>query len=345
MSRARRSGLLAAVFWTAVLTPVSGQTLPELFSRAKAKVAAGAYAEALATLNQLDAEVQKPENEAARMPLRPAAAFYRGVCLAALGEPDKAREEFAIFVAANPEKDIDRKAYPASVVAAFQRARKSSPGAEKAEEVLSSLALAYRSTAFPSESSAPPGPDWTTGPVKHLLRQEESRAFFRLSDGASRTEFVARFWRARDPRPDTPENEFRREFERRVAFADEHFTEGSTRGSLTDRGMVFVLLGPPTGVVRRPITTAEDTPAMLPMTSSRMAPPRPTVGPAAAEQYTNWKEFWRYSREVLPPGIPERHVDFTFVTRTDYGKNLLQRDGPSIRAIDAARPRPRALDE
>ena len=141
--------------------------------------------------DQLDAEVQKPENEAARTPLRPAAAFYRGVCLAALGEPDKAREEFAIFIAANPEKDIDRKAYPASAVAAFQRARKSSPGAEKAEEVLSSLALAYRSTAFPSESSAPPGPDWTTGPVKHLLRQEENRAFFRLSDGASRTEFVA----------------------------------------------------------------------------------------------------------------------------------------------------------
>jgi len=121
--------------------------------------------------------------------------------------------------------------------------------------------------------------------------------------------------------------------------------EGSTRGSLTDRGMVFVLFGPPTGVVRRPITTAEDTPAMLPMVSSRSGPPRPTVGPAAPEQYTNWKEFWRYSREVLPQGIPERHVDFTFVTRTDYGKHLLQRDGPSIRAIDAARPRPRALDE
>ncbi len=181
MSRARLSGCLAAVFWTAVLTPVSAETLPELFSRAKAKVAAGAYAEALATLNQLEAEVQKPENEGARTPLRPAAAFYRGVCLAALGEPDRAREEFAIFIAANPEKDIDRKAYPASVVAAFQQARKSSPGAEKAEEVLSSLALAYRSTAFPSESSAPPGPDWANGPVKHLLRQEESRAFLRLS--------------------------------------------------------------------------------------------------------------------------------------------------------------------
>ncbi len=157
MSRARRSGLLVAVFWMAVLTPVSGQTLQELFSRAKAKVAAGAYAEALTTLNQLEAEVQKPENERARTPLRPAAAFYRGVCLAALGEPDKAGEEFAIFIATNPEKDIDRRAYPPSVVAAFQRARKLSPGAERAEEVLSNLALAYRSTAFPSESSAPPG--------------------------------------------------------------------------------------------------------------------------------------------------------------------------------------------
>src|SRR6266545_1467444 len=311
MSRARLSGCLAAVFWTAVLTPVSAETLPELFSRAKAKVAAGAYAEALATLNQLEAEVQKPENEVARTPLRPAAAFYRGVCLAALGEPDRAREEFAIFIAANPEKDIDRKAYPASVVAAFQQARKSSPGAEKAEEVLSSLALAYRSTAFPSESSAPPGPDWANGPVKHLLRQEESRAFFRLSDGASRTEFVARFWRARDPRPDTPENEFRREFERRVAFADEKFSEGSKRGSLTERGMVFVMVGPPSGTIRRPLTVEEDASPMLPMIGSRSAPSsRTSIGLTASDQPSNWKEIWTYRRKALPPNVPYQQVDF-----------------------------------
>ena len=326
-----------------LLAPLSAETLTELFARVKSSVVAGSYAEALLVLGELEAEAQKPENEKARASLRPAAAFYRGVCLAALGRPDEAKQEFAVFIAANPNRDIDRKAYPGSVVAVFEQARKSRPGAGKAEDGLPALALAYRFATSP-ESATPPGPDWANGPVKYLLEEGDSRAFSRLSDDFSRARFVARFWFARDPSPETPDNEFRREFERRVAFADEQFMDGSTRGSLTDRGMVFVLLGPPTGVARRPISAAEDAPAMLPMTSSRLVAPRAAAGPSASEQLTNWKEVWRYGSELLPPGIPDRHVDFSFVTRTDYGKNLLQRDGPSIRTLDAARPRPRAAD-
>jgi hypothetical protein len=202
------------------LTPLSAESLGELFARVKARVAAGAYADGLLALSELEAEAQKPENEKARAPMRPAAAFYRGVCLAALGQPDEAKAEFAIFIAANPDRGIDRKMYPASVVAAFEQARKSRPGAAKAEDSLSALMLAYRSTSSPSEFASAPGPDWANGPVKYLLAEEEKLAFSRLSDDSSRARFVALFWRARDPSPETPDNEFRREFERRVAFAD-----------------------------------------------------------------------------------------------------------------------------
>jgi GWxTD domain-containing protein len=326
------------------VAPLSAESLGELFARVKSKVVAGSYAEGLIALSELEAEARKPGNEKALEPLRPAAAFYRGVCLAALGRPDEAKTEFAVYIAANPDRGIDRKAYPASVVAVFEEARKARPGAGPAEDTLSTLMLAYRSTTPPSDPVSPPGPDWASGPVKYVLAGGESRAFSRLSDDTSRARFVHLFWRARDPTPETPDNEFRREFERRVAFADEQFMEGSTRGSLTDRGMVFVLLGPPTGVARRPISAAEDTPAVLPMTSSRLGAPRPTVGPTEADQLSNWKEVWRYASEALPSGIPDRHVDFSFVTRADYGKRLLQRDGPSIRTLEAARPRPRPVD-
>jgi len=324
-----------------LIAPLCAEALGELFARVKAKVAARAYADGLAALNALEAEAQKPENENARAALRPAAAFYRGVCLAGIGKADEAKEAFAVFIAANPDKDIDRKAYGGSVVAAFEQARKSRSGGGFDEETAPAITLAYRSTGFLSESSALPGPDWANGPVKYLLSSGESRAYTRLSDQISRAEFVARFWRARDPVSDTPENEFRREFERRVAFADENLSEGSTRGSLTDRGMVFVLLGPPTGVVRRPISTTEDTPVLL-QGQGRIPAPRSIRPPT--DMPTSWKEIWRYSREVLPPEVPERHVDVTFVTRTDYGTNLFQRDGPSLRALDAARPKPRATD-
>ena len=201
------------------------------------------------------------------------------------------------------------------------------------------MTLAYRASALLAESSALPGPDWANGPVKYLLSSSQSRAYSRLSDQVSRAEFVARFWRARDPFPDTPENEFRREFERRVAFADENLSEGSTRGSMTDRGMVFVLMGPPSGVVRRPVSNTEDTPVMFP---TRIPQPRSIRPPTDVP--TTWRELWRYSRDVLPPEVPEQHVDFIFTTRTDYGTNLLQRDGPSLRALDAAKPKPRSID-
>jgi GWxTD domain-containing protein len=326
------------------VAPLSAESLGELFARVKSKIVAGSYAEGLIALSELEAEARKPGNEKALEPLRPAAAFYRGVCLAALGRPDEAKTEFAVFIAANPDRGIDRKAYPASVVAAFEQARKPRPEAGKGEESLSALMLAYRSTSPPSVSASPPEPDWASGPVKYLLAEGEKRAFSRLSDDSSRARFVHLFWRARDPSPETPDNEFRREFERRVAFADEQFMDGTTRGSLTDRGMVFVLVGPPTGVARRPISAAEDTPALLPMTSDRLAAPRPTAGPTAQEQLANWKEVWRYAGEALPSGIPDRHVDFVFVTRADYGKKLLQRDGPSIRTLEAARPKPHAVD-
>ena len=52
---------------------------------------------------------------------------------------------------------------------------------------------------------------------------------------------------------------FKTGFDRRVAFADANFVQAEgTRGSMTDRGMVFVLLGPPTYVGRKPIRTGDD---------------------------------------------------------------------------------------
>src|SRR6185503_5108524 len=90
------------------------------------------------------------------------------------------------------------------------------------------------------------------------MTAEERRTFVQMYNPVSRSEFVTAFWRARDPRPETVENEFREEFEKRVAFADSHYTDEEIRGSLTDRGMVFVLLGPPTYIGRRPIGAGED---------------------------------------------------------------------------------------
>jgi GWxTD domain-containing protein len=329
---------IAAIAITASLLAAP---LPELFQKVKQRVSAGDWTGGMEALKELDTEAARPENERARAALRPAAAFYRGVCLAAMDQAVEARAEFALYIAANPDKGIDRNAYPKKVIAAFGEARRRAR--LEASEEASSLAAAYRALPYSSSASTPPSPEWAQGAVKYLLAPEEIRAFSRIAGDSERAEFVARFWLTRDSTPETPENEFRREFERRVAFADEHFSEGSTRGSLTDRGMVLVMMGPPSGMIRRPLTAEEDASPMLPMTGLRSPPPsRTSIGLAPSDQPSNWKEIWTYRRKALPPDVPYNQVDFVFVSRIDYGKNVLQREVTSLRALDAARPKPKA---
>ena len=82
-----------------------------------------------------------------------------------------------------------------------------------------------------------------------FLRYIASDAEIRqLRDGTAqeRRERWDAFWRGRDPLPATPENEFREEFFDRVRYATEHFTEaGGIPGWHTDRGEVYIVLGPP----------------------------------------------------------------------------------------------------
>ncbi len=65
-----------------------------------------------------------------------------------------------------------------------------------------------------------------------------------------RHEFVSDFWKRRDPSPDTEVNEFRNQYYARLATADKAFRTGIP-GWMTDRGRIYILLGPPTDVIRK----------------------------------------------------------------------------------------------
>ena len=77
-----------------------------------------------------------------------------------------------------------------------------------------------------------------------IMSGEEKDIFGHLPDQAARREFIQEFWDKRDPDPDTPENEFKTEFYSRVDYANRHFREGG-RGWNTDRGRIYIYLGPP----------------------------------------------------------------------------------------------------
>ena len=77
-----------------------------------------------------------------------------------------------------------------------------------------------------------------------IMSGEENKIWDHLPDAEARKEFIKDFWEKRDPDPDTEENEFKREFENRVAYANKRFIEGGL-GMNTDRGRIWILMGPP----------------------------------------------------------------------------------------------------
>jgi len=93
--------------------------------------------------------------------------------------------------------------------------------------------------------------------VAPIITPTERDVFIKLGSDAERDKFIAFFWRMRDSSPDTPENEFMKEHMDRVRFADRNFGhESPKRGSQTERGFFYVLLGPP--LERRFFTTQSE---------------------------------------------------------------------------------------
>jgi len=301
------------------------------------------YSAALETLQTLDAESSRPENEPYRVQLEPALAFYRGAILAALGRTIEAKEAFRQYFEIQPNAGIDPGLYPAAVVKAFEQARRERTATQPAESGANAGSLTRAFERFRVTESPERGERWSEGPVQFIMSPEESDAFSRLSTPQSRAEFIENFWKERDSHPELRDNQTRNEFERRVAFADRYFGGGERRGSLTDRGMVFILLGPPTYVGKKPLATEDANQPSdkgIGLLTSRLNDANPGAKPynpgtLAGEQ--NWREIWHYRKELLPAGVPYQQVDFEFLTKKGYGEHVLQREPPASAAMDAAR--------
>jgi GWxTD domain-containing protein len=85
---------------------------------------------------------------------------------------------------------------------------------------------------------------WVNEEVVYIITKEEREAFLRLTTNEEREQFIEDFWRKRNPDPDSPENAYREEHYRRIAYANERFSSG-VPGWKTDRGHIYILWGPP----------------------------------------------------------------------------------------------------
>jgi GWxTD domain-containing protein len=95
--------------------------------------------------------------------------------------------------------------------------------------------------------------------AKYIAGELEIRQFEAMTDLKGRQNFMADFWRRRDTDPTTAVNEFKRTFDARVAYANEHLSNRFNDGWKSDRGRVYIVYGPADEVERVP-SSAESLP-------------------------------------------------------------------------------------
>lgn len=81
--------------------------------------------------------------------------------------------------------------------------------------------------------------------VHYIITPTEKNVFLRLTNNRDRDAFINLFWNLRDPSKGTPQNEYKEEHIRRFNYANRYFRGSPRPGWKSDRGRMYILLGPP----------------------------------------------------------------------------------------------------
>jgi GWxTD domain-containing protein len=92
---------------------------------------------------------------------------------------------------------------------------------------------------------------WLDDEVIYIITPGERTAFLQLSTNEEREQFIEQFWLRRSSNPDLPDNDFKEEHYRRIAYANEHFASGIP-GWKTDRGKIYIIWGKPDEIESHP---------------------------------------------------------------------------------------------
>lgn len=186
---------------------------------------------------------------------------------------------------------------------------------------LLTLVAALTATGAAFAQLSPQYSEFGDGPAQYLMTADEQREWAAVGTDQEAERFIALFWARRDPTPATPQNEFRDNFFSRVEYADANFGEARTRGAMTERGRVLILVGPPSKRQRSGVEVNNvATPTEFGDTSDarlRAEGKRPT-------------ETWVYEAERVPPFARTR-ADFqiSFVDQNQNGQFRMNRGGRS----------------
>ncbi len=146
---------------------------------------------------------------------------------------------------------------------------------------------------------------WLEEEVPYIISDEERAAFKNLTTDEEREQFIESFWETRNPDPGSPENEFKEEYYRRIAYANEHFSSGIP-GWKTDRGRIYIMYGPPDEIDPHPSG------------GTYYRPPEEGGGQTVAYPFEQWR--YRYIENI------GENVVLEFVDRSGSGEYHLAYD-------------------
>ncbi len=87
---------------------------------------------------------------------------------------------------------------------------------------------------------------------KYIATSKEIEQYKKLNNVKGKREFLYNFWKLRDTNPATPENEYYKEYLKRIKIANEKYSTIQKKGWLTDRGRIYLIYGEPSEIERFP---------------------------------------------------------------------------------------------
>lgn len=125
----------------------------------------------------------------------------------------------------------------------------------------------YRKADFMASGNTPQGPEsqalneFASMDEKELdqhfeycsyIADRDEKKLYKKLDVAGKREFMNSFWKKRDSEPETPINEYKREYYQRISFSNQRFSSSFRDGWKTDQGSIFIKYGEPSEVERYP---------------------------------------------------------------------------------------------
>jgi GWxTD domain-containing protein len=165
--------------------------------------------------------------------------------------------------------------------------------------------------------------EWDKGPAGFLMTKKEKKEWKSITAAAAAEQFIELFWARRNPDPTQSFNPFKAQFDSRVRYADENFAYKGTRGALSDRGRILILLGPPHHAEHRSATET--------VTVMGLAGSAGSSGNRATDEVRGHADMWVYDPLRLPEKLNAKGNRLLFVfyeERAETNEYILDRSHP-----------------